>query len=326
MKKALITGISGQDGSYLAEFLLDKGYEVHGLVQRIELEDEERLLWRIRHLMDRIVMHPGSIESYPTFFQLIEQVQPDECYHLAAISFVSYAFDDEFSIFNVNVNGTHNVLSALKKCSPDCRFYFAASSEMFGNAESSPQNELTPFHPRSAYGITKVTGFHLTRNYREQYGLFGCNGILYNHESERRGYEYVTRKITSTVAKIRLGLAEELRLGNLDAKRDWGYAPDYIQAMWLMLQQDQPDDYVVATGQAHSVREFVTYAFQEAGLDWKDYVRVDERYYRPAEKHTLVGDASKARAILNWSPTVGFSELVRRMVRADLKALEAPIS
>ncbi|MCX6053381.1 MAG: GDP-mannose 4,6-dehydratase [Chloroflexi bacterium] len=322
MKKALITGISGQDGSYLAEFLLTKGYEVHGLVQRLEMEDPERNLWRISHLLDKVTLHPGSIESFPSLFRIFEKLQPNECYHLAAASFVSYSFDDEFAIFNSNINGTHYILSAIKESSPNCRFYFAGSSEMFGNAKNSPQNELSSFHPRSPYGITKVTGFHLTSNYRESYGLFACNGILYNHESERRGFEYVTRKITSTVAKIKLGLATELRLGNLDAKRDWGYAPDYVKAMWFMLQGPEPDDYVIATGEPHSVREFVITAFQEVGLDWEKYVIVDPQFFRPAEKHILAGDATKAHSRLGWNAKVGFSELVSKMVQADLARLK----
>jgi GDPmannose 4,6-dehydratase len=322
MKKAFITGISGQDGSYLAEFLLSKGYEVHGLVQRLELEDPERNLWRISHLLDNITLHPGSIESFPSLFRIFEKVQPDECYHLAAASFVSYSFDDEFAIFNANVNGTHYVLSVIKESAPNCRFYFAGSSEMFGNANISPQNESTPFNPRSAYGITKVTGFHLTKNYRQSYNLFTCSGILYNHESERRGFEYVTRKITSTVAKIKLGLAAELRLGNLEAMRDWGYAPDYVQAMWSMLQQSEPDDYVIATGKPHSVKEFVAHAFHEVGLDWEKYVIIDPRFFRLTENQILTGDASKAYSILKWAPNEDFNGLVSRMIRADLTRLE----
>ncbi len=322
MKKVFITGITGQDGSYLAELLLEKGYEVHGLVQRLELEDTERSLWRISHLMNKITLHPGSIESFPSLFRIFEKVKPDECYHLAAASFVSYSFDDEFAIFNSNVNGTHYILSVIKESSPNCRFYFAGSSEMFGNATISPQNELAHFNPRSAYGITKVTGFHLTKNYRQSYNLFACSGILYNHESERRGFEYVTRKITSTVAKIRLGLASELRLGNLDAKRDWGYAPDYVHAMWLMLQQSEPDDYVIATGKPNSVKDFVAHAFQEVGLEWENYVIVDQKYYRPAEKYILTGDTTKAQKVLNWKPKVEFIDIVKRMVNADLNRLD----
>ncbi len=321
-KRALITGISGQDGSYLAELLLEKGYEVHGLVQRLELEDPERRLFRIRHLTDRLSLHPASIESFPSLFRVVQEVQPDECYHLAAASFVSYSFDEEFAIFNANVTGTHNMLSVIRQCAPGCRFYFAASSEMFGNAPCSPQNENTPFRPRSSYGITKVTGFHLTSNYREAYGLFACSGILYNHESERRGFEFVTRKITSTVAKIKHGRANELRLGNLDAQRDWGYAPDYVQAMWRILQQDQPDDFVIATGELHSVRDFAEAAFSVVGLDWSQYVVSDPRYYRPLEEHPLVGDASKAAKVLGWKPVVRFDELVRRMVEEDLRRME----
>jgi GDPmannose 4,6-dehydratase len=324
-KIALITGISGQDGSYLAELLLEKGYAVHGLVQRVELEDPERRLSRITHLLDRLTLHPASIESFPSLFRVVERIQPDECYHLAAASFVSYSFDEEFAIFNANVSGTHFMLSVLRESAPNCRFYFAASSEMFGRACTSPQNEETPFHPRSAYGITKVTGFHLTRNYRESYGMFACSGILYNHESERRGFEFVTRKITSTVARIRLGRASELRLGNLDAMRDWGYAPDYVDAMWRMLQLDQPDDYVIATGEPHSVRAFVQAAFKVAGLDWQQYVVIDPTFYRPAEEFVLTGDASKARSRLNWQPTVRFEELVRRMVLADMALFERAV-
>jgi GDPmannose 4,6-dehydratase len=256
MKKALITGITGQDGSYLAEFLLEKGYAVHGMVRRVAIADPEHRLWRIKHLLDTIVLHSASLESYASIFGVVEKVQPDECYHLAAQSFVSYSFDDEFSTINTNINGTHHVLSAIKNRAPDCRVYFAGSSEMFGHAVETPQHEQTPFHPRSAYGISKVAGFDLTRNYREAHHLFACSGILFNHESPRRGFEFVTRKITSAVAKIKRGLSKELRLGNLEAKRDWGYARDYVQAMWLMLQQDQPDDYVIATSVSHSVREF----------------------------------------------------------------------
>lgn len=321
-KSALITGISGQDGSYLAELLVKNGYEVHGIVQRVELEDAERYLWRIFPILKNLNLHTASIESYPSMFRVLEAVHPQECYHLAAQSFVSYSVDDEFSTLNTNINGTHYLLSAIKEAAPDCRFYFAGSSEMFGKAETSPQNEATPFHPRSAYGISKVTGYYLTRNYRESYNLFTCNGILYNHESERRGTEFVTRKISGGVARIKLGLKNELHLGNLDARRDWGYSPDYVEAMWLMLQQSEPDDYVIATGEAHRVRDFVEVAFSSVGLDWQKFVVIDENLYRPAEAVTLVGDASKAKKNLGWAPKVRFAELVERMVRADLEALE----
>jgi GDPmannose 4,6-dehydratase len=254
---------------------------------------------------------------------VVEIIQPDECYHFAAQSFVSYSFDDEFSTINTNINGTHFLLSTLKERAPVCRFYFAASSEMFGNAEETPQTEATPFRPRSAYGISKVAGFQLTRNYRDLYGLFACNGIAFNHESERRGFEYVTRKVTSTVARIKHGQAKELRLGNLDAQRDWGYAPDYVEAMFRMLQQDAPDDYVIATGASHSVRDLVETAFGMIGLRWEDYVVVDEALYRPAEVYVLQGDASKAKQKLGWAPRVSFEELVRIMVEADLERIQS---
>ena len=242
MKKALITGITGQDGSYLAELLLSKGYQVHGIVLRSEIEDPERAMARLSGVEREIVLHVGSIESYPSLHSIIEKVAPDECYHLAASSFVSYSFDEEFSVFNTNIGGTHNVLSALKNAAPQCHFYFAGSSELFGRARNSPQNEDTPFNPRSAYGITKVTGYFLTSNYRENYGMYACTGIAFNHESPRRGYEYVTRKIAHGVAQIKLGLLDKLVLGNLEAVRDWGYAPDYVKAMWQMLQQPEPGD------------------------------------------------------------------------------------
>ena len=321
-KRALITGITGQDGSYLAEILLSEGYEVHGIVRRVAIEDPGHRLWRIRHIVDRVVLHAASMESFASIFKVVDKVRPDECYHLSAQSFVSYSFEDEFSTINTNINGTHFVLAAIKDRAPSCRFYFAASSEMFGNAKETPQNENTPFHPRSPYGISKVAGFDLTRNYREAYGLYTVSGILFNHESPRRGYEFVTRKVTSTVAKIKAGLAKELKLGNLEAKRDWGYAGDYVKAMSLMLKQDGPDDYVIATGETHSIREFVELAFKHANLDWRDYVVTDQDLYRPAEIHELRGDFSKAGEKLGWRPKVTFEELVQMMVDADLEALE----
>lgn len=321
--RALITGIDGQDGSYLSEFLLEKGYEVHGVVRRVAIEDPEHHLWRIKDVKDRLTLHAGSLESYPSLFNVVEKVRPDECYHLAAQSFVSYSFEDEFSTINTNIDGTHFVLSALKERAPKCKFYFAATSEMFGHVKQTPQNENTPFHPRSPYGISKVAGFDLTRNYREAYGLFACNGICFNHESPRRGFEYVTRKISNGVAMIKLGLEKELILGNLEAKRDWGFAGDYVKAMWLMLQHDTPDDYVIGTGEAHSVREFIELAFSHVGLDLDDHVVIDENLYRPAEVNLLVGDYSKAKKILGWKPSVGFKELVKMMVEADLKRLKS---
>ncbi len=321
MKKALITGITGQDGSYLAELLLEKDYEVHGIVRRVALEDPEHRLWRIRHILDKLILHPASLESYASIFNIVEKVRPNECYHLAAQSFVSYSFEDEFSTINTNINGTHFVLSAIKEKVPQCKFYFAASSEMFGLVKESPQNENTSFHPRSPYGISKVAGFDLTRNYREAYGLFACNGILFNHESPRRGFEFVTRKISSAIAKIKLGLQKELRLGNLESKRDWGFAGDYVRAMWVILQQDKPDDYVIATGEIHSVKEFVELAFSYVGLNWQDHVIVDEKLYRPAEVHELRGDYSNAKRKLLWEPKVRFEELVHMMVDADMAEL-----
>lgn len=323
MKTALITGITGQDGSYLAEFLLSMGYKVHGIVRRVAIEDPEHRLWRIRHILDKVVLHAASLESFASIFNVVDQVKPDECYHLSAQSFVSYSFEDEFSTINTNINGTHFVLSAIKQRAPKCKIYFAASSEMFGNARETPQNEGTPFNPRSPYGISKVAGFHLTQNYREAYGLYASSGILFNHESPRRGFEFVTRKVTNTTAKIKLGLAKELRLGNLEAKRDWGYAGDYVKAMWLMLQQDRPEDYVIATGETHSITDLVEIAFNFVGLEWKDYVVIDETFNRPAEINELKGDFSKAKKKLGWEPKVLFKELVQMMIDADIEELKS---
>lgn len=319
MKKALITGITGQDGSYLAEFLLDRGYEVHGVVRRIAIEDPAHRLYRILHLKDRVQLHAASLESLPSIYRVFQAVKPDECYHLAAQSFVSYSFEDEFSTLNANINGTHYVLAAIKDCLPECRLYFAASSEMFGKVLEVPQKESTPFYPRSAYGISKVAGFHLARNYREAYGIRASCGILYNHESPRRGFEFVTRKITSHAAKIKLGLTKDLKLGNLDAKRDWGHAREYVQAMWMMLQQDKPEDYVIATGEQHTVREFAEAAFAQVGLNYRDHVKLDQQLLRPAEVETLLGDAGKAKRQLGWEPKVSFRELVTEMVESDLR-------
>jgi GDPmannose 4,6-dehydratase len=319
-QRALITGITGQDGSYLAELLRSKGYEVHGIVRRVALEDPAHRLTRLQSIIDQLHLHAASLESFASLFKVVAEIAPDECYHLAAQSFVSHSFDDEFSTLGVNINGTHFLLSALRQVAPKCRFYFAGTSEMFGNAEEAPQTERTRFHPRSAYGISKVCGFELTRNYREAYSIFAASGILFNHESPRRGFEFVTRKITSGVARIASGQAKELRLGNLDAKRDWGHAREYVEAMWLMLQDHASDDYVIATGEAHSVREFCEAAFSEANLDYRDHVVVDERFYRPAEVDVLVGDASKARKSLGWEPRTTFHQLVREMVREDLRS------
>ena len=318
-KRALITGITGQDGSYLAEYLLSLGYEVHGLVRRVALEAPERRVERIARILDKVILHAATLESYPSIFQIISQYEFDECYHLAAQSFVAESFADGFSTMNTNINGTHYVLAALRELRPKCRFYFAGSSEMFGNVNEVPQKETTRLQPRSPYGISKVAGFHLTRNYREAYGLFGVSGILFNHESPRRGFEFVSRKTTSTVARIKLGLANELRIGNLEAKRDWGHAVDYVRAMHMMLQQDHADDFVIATGETHSVRELCELAFAEVDLDYRDYVKIDEKYYRPAEVELLVGDATKAQRVLGWQPTYSFKDLIREMVQEDLK-------
>ena len=324
-KRALITGITGQDGSYLAELLVSKGYEVHGMVRRVALEDPEHRLARLRSVKDRVKLHAASLESYASIYQMVAAIVPDECYHLAAQSFVTYSFDDEFSTLNTNINGTHFLLSVVQKVAPHCRFYFAGSSEMFGKAEQVPQNEHTPFHPRSSYGISKVCGFELTRNYREAYQLHASSGILFNHESPRRGFEFVTRKITSGIARILAGKTKELKLGNLDAKRDWGHAREYVYAMWLMLQQPEPDDYVIATGETHSVREFVEAAFSRVDLDYRKYVKTDPDLYRPAEVNVLLGDAAKAHRELSWRAEVSFHELVSEMVEADCRSVGAPL-
>ncbi len=320
-KKALITGITGQDGSYLAEYLLSLDYEVHGLVRRVALEEPQRRFKRLGHLLEKITLHPASIESYPSIFHVVSKHEFDECYHLAAQSFVAESFQDGFSTMNTNINGTHYMLAALRELLPSCRFYFAGSSEMFGKVNESPQTEITRFHPRSPYGISKVAGFELTRNYREAYGMFAASGILFNHESPRRGHAFVTRKITSGVARIKLGLATDLQLGNLDVRRDWGHSRDYVRAMHLMLQRDEPDDFVVATGQTHTVREFCEQAFTQAGLDYREYVKINSDFFRPAEVEVLVGDATKAREALGWEPRYTFDEMVKEMVEADLSTV-----
>ncbi len=322
---ALITGITGQDGSYLTELLLTKGYEVHGMVRRVAIEDPEHRLGRIQHLMEHVRLHPASLESYASIHKVVDECRPAECYHLAAQSFVSYSFDDEFSTFNTNINGTHYLLSAIRHLAPECRFYFAGSSEMFGLVDESPQNERTRFHPRSAYGISKVAGYDLTRNYREAYGMHASSGILFNHESPRRGYEFVTRKITAGVARIAAGKAGKIRLGNLQARRDWGHAREYVDAMWLMLQQSEPDDYVIASGESHSVEEFAATAFRIVGLDWRDYVETDPSLFRPAEVQVLLGDATLAREKLGWRSRTSFRDLVLEMVIADCEAAGVPL-
>jgi GDPmannose 4,6-dehydratase len=321
MKRALITGITGQDGSYLAELLLEKGYQVHGIVRRVAIEDPEHRLWRIRHILDKLVLHAASLESFASVFNVVDKVQPNEIYHLAAQSFVSYSFEDEFSTIGTNINGTHYVLAAMKERAPRARFYFAASSEMYGNAKQTPQDENTAFHPRSPYGISKVAGFQLTENYRQAYNLYAVSGICFNHESPRRGFEFVSRKVANTVARIKLGLTKELVLGNLESKRDWGYAADYVKAMWLMLQQSEPHDYVIATGESYSVTELVETAFSYVGLDYEKYTTIDERLYRPAEIYELRGNAAKGTKKLGWQPSVSFERLIHMMVDAEIASL-----
>ena len=323
-KVALITGITGQDGSYLAELLLSKGYKVHGIVRRVALEDETNRLWRIRKVLNEIYLHAGSLESYVSLFNIIRKIEPDEIYHLGAQSYVAHSFEDEFSTLNININGTHYILSAFKEIAEKkkIKFYFAGSSEMFGKVKETPQKETTPFHPRSAYAVSKVTGYHLVKNYREAYSLHACNGILFNHESPRRGYEFVTRKISYGVARIKKGLQKKIKLGNIKSKRDWGHAKDYVKAMWLILQQDKPDDYVIGTGKQHSVEEFAEKAFSHVGLNYKDHIDIDKNLLRPTEVDTLLADYSKAKRDLNWEPKVSFDELVVNMVESDLKIVK----
>ena len=319
-KTALITGITGQDGSYLAELLLEKGYEVHGMIRRASTESVER----IHHLVGRITLIQADLLDQNSLIGALREAQPAEVYNLAAQSFVPTSWRQPVLTAEFTAVGVTRVLEAIRAVDPQIRFYQASSSEMFGKADP-PQNETTPFHPRSPYGVAKVYGHHITVNYRESYGIFATSGILFNHESPRRGIEFVTRKITDGVARIKLGLADELRLGNLDAKRDWGFAGDYVDAMWRMLQRDEARDYVIGTGEAHSVREFVETAFEHAGLDLDRHVVIDPSFVRPAEVDHLVGDASKARVELGWEPRVSFRELVEMMVDADLERLGSPI-
>jgi GDPmannose 4,6-dehydratase len=318
-KRALITGITGQDGSYLAEFLLEQGYEVVGMIRRSSTVNFER----IRHIQDRVTLTPGDLLDEVSLIHMLREHHPTEVYNLAAQSFVQTSFSQPVFTGEVTALGVTRLLDAIRIVDPDIRFYQASSSEMFGKVVETPQRETTPFYPRSPYGVAKVYGHWITVNYRESYGMHASSGILFNHESPRRGLEFVTRKISHGVARIALGLDRELRLGNLDAQRDWGYAGDYVRAMWLMLQQDQPGDYVVATGQTHSVRRFCELAFAYAGLDYRDYVVVDERFFRPAEVDLLVGDPSRAREKLGWKPEVSFEQLVEMMVEADLRMLRS---
>jgi GDPmannose 4,6-dehydratase len=318
-KRALITGISGQDGSYLAELLLDKGYEVVGMTRRASAPN----FWRIEHLLDRITLRPADLLDQLSLIRVLSDVQPHEVYNLAAMSFVPASWDQPMLTGEFNAQGVTRILEAVRHVDPTIRLYQASSSEMFGKVRQVPQTELTPFYPRSPYGVSKVFAHYITVNYRESYGLFAVSGILFNHESPRRGLEFVTRKVSDGVARIKLGLARELRLGNLDAKRDWGFAGDYVRAMWLMLQQNEPDDYVIATGASHSVRELVDAAFGHVGLRWQDYVKTDPAFLRPAEVDLLIGDSSKARTALEWAPTADFVDLVRMMVDADVARLSS---
>ena len=321
-KVALITGITGQDGSYLSELLLSKGYKVHGIVRRVAFEDVNHRLSRIKNILNDMTLHAGSLESYASLFNIILKIKPDEIYHLAAQSYVGYSFEDEFSTLNININGTHYLLSATKEFADNkVKFYFAGTSEMFGKVKETPQNENTPFNPRSSYGISKVAAYHLIKNYREAYNLHASSGILFNHESPRRGFEFVTRKISYSVARIKKGLQKKLILGNVKAKRDWGHAKDYVEAMWLMLQQKKPDDFVIGTGKEHSVEDFAKKAFAHVDLNYKDYVISDKNLFRPAEVDTLLADSSKAKKILKWKPKISFDDLVINMVEHDLKQI-----
>tara|TARA_Y100000590_G_scaffold437005_1_gene558210 strand:- start:2423 stop:3406 length:984 start_codon:yes stop_codon:yes gene_type:complete len=318
-KIALITGITGQDGSYLSELLLSKGYEVHGIIRRAALEHESHRFSRIKNIKNDLNLHSGSLENYASLVKIVDKVKPDEVYHLASQSYVASSFDDEFSTFNTNINGTHHMLSAVKEFNKNAKFYFAASSEMFGKVKQSPQNEDTPFHPRSAYGISKVAGYHLTKNYREAFKMHASNGILFNHESERRGFEFVTRKISFAVARIKKGLQKKLVLGNIKAERDWGHAKDFVKAMWLMLQMKESGDYVVGTGLSHTVEEFAKKAFEHVNLNYKDYITIDKNLMRPTEVASLLADYSKATRVLNWKPEINFDNLVKMMVESDLE-------
>jgi len=318
MKKALITGITGQDGSYLAEFLLSQGYKVYGLIRRKSTENFEN----INHIQDKIMLIMGDLLDQHSLMNALRIADPDEVYNLAAQSFVPESWNQPILTGEFTALGVTRLLEVIRSFKPSIKFYQASSSEMFGEVKEVPQTEKTPFNPRSPYAISKVYGHFITVNYRERYGMFACSGILFNHESPRRGFEFVTKKITSAVAKIKLGLARELKLGNLEAKRDWGYAGDYVKAMWLMLQQDEPDDYVIATGESHSVKEFAKIAFEFAGLNWEDFIVVDPKFVRPLDVNLLIGDYSKAKKKLGWEPKVRFEDLIKMMVDSDIKKVE----
>ena len=317
MKRAIITGITGQDGSYLAELLLAKGYEVHGLVRRESFEDLDRLN-NIKHIKDRLQLHEGSVDDHLTIYKIFSKVLPDECYHLSASSFVNYSFNDEFQTMNNNFNSTHYLLSTIREVKKDCKFYFAGSSEMFGEPIETPQTENTPFNPKSIYGISKVSSHYLLKNYREKENIFACTGIMYNHESPRRGSQFVTKKIISSAVKIKMGLQNELYLGNLDALRDWGYSPDYVFAMWKILQSDIADDFIISTGKLHSVRDFLEITFSYLKLDYKDYVKLDSKFFRASEKNPLCGNAAKIKEMIGWKNTKNLEEIIHEMIDAEL--------
>jgi len=322
MRKAIITGITGQDGSYLAEFLLKKGYEVHGIVRRESFEDENKLK-NIIEIKDQLILHEGSLNNHLSVYKIFSKVLPDECYHLSASSFVSYSFNDEFQTINDNFNSTHYLLSTIREVKRECKFYFAGSSEMFGEPNISPQTESTPFNPKSIYGISKVSSFYLLKNYRDKENIFACTGIMYNHESSRRGRQFVTKKIISAAVKIKKGLQKEIHLGNLDVKRDWGYSPDYVEAMWKILQIDVADDFIISTGELHTVRDFLDIAFSYLGLEYAKYIKIDQRFFRSAEKIPLCGDSSKIRKKIGWKNRKDLTSVIYEMIDNELKLYES---
>lgn len=317
-KVALITGITGQDGSYLAEFLFGKGYEVHGIVRRESIEDDTKLN-NIKNIKDSIILHEGSLSDHLTIYKIFSKVLPDECYHLSASSFVNYSFTDEFETMSNNFNSTHYLLSTIREVKKDCKFYFAGSSEMFGEPNCSPQDEETPFNPKSIYGISKVSSHYLVKNYREKENIFACTGIMYNHESPRRGNHFVTKKIITSAVKIKLGLQDKLYLGNLDAKRDWGYSPNYIKAMWMMLQAPKADDYIVSSGELHTVRDFLEETFSYLGLKYEDYVLVDPKFFRASEHNPLCGNSDKINKIIGWHNEKNLKDIIKEMIDDEMK-------
>ena len=321
-KKALIIGVTGQDGSYLAELLLEKKYKVHAILRKVSLKKNKNRFWRINEFKKKIIFHNASLNEYKKLSNLIKKIKPHEIYHLAAQSYINYRFDDEFFQLNPNINGTHYILSAIKDYSPKSKFYFASSSEMFGNVNSFPQNENTKLNPRSAYGISKVAGYQLTKNYREAHNIFACTGILYNHESSRRGINFVTKKIVNGVAKIHLKKKKKIILGDINAKRDWGYAGDYVLAMWKMLQQSKPSDYVIGTGKLHSVKDFLRIAFEYVGLNYKNYIKIDKKLIRPKDNAILKANIFKAKKYLKWRPKVSFKNLVIDMIKSEIKLIQ----